>query len=210
MPSSLLQVTGPGGSRRDRDSGQTLVEFALAIPLVLLLFMAVIELALGFNAFVGLNRASQHAAHLASIAGNQQGADCMILEQIEGDVTVPNRREAIIEVLIQRTSLAGNWAYQQQKWERTGSTDCTLPNGDEITVPYELTPDSDYPESERCPALKGCPSMDDRSTVDNIAVGIKYRHDWTTPLAAVITSLPGGKLGWNFTQRNIFRIEPQL
>lgn len=191
-----------------KDSGQTLVEFALVIPMVLLLFMAVIELALGFNAFVGLNRASQHAAHTASIAGNQAGADCLILSQIEEDVATPNRREAIIHVLIQRTSLAGNWPYQQQLWERNFSTTCTLPSGDDITIPYSLT-ENGYPEDQRCPALKGCPAMN-RSTVDNIAVGIRYRHDWITPMAAIITSLPGGTAGWNFTQRNIFRIEPTL
>jgi hypothetical protein len=186
-----------------------LVEFALAIPLVLLLFMGVIELALGFNAFIGLNRASQHAAHLASIAGPQEGADCLILQQIEQDVSAPNNREAIEFVLIQQTSLTGNFARRENRWERNGTTpDCELPNGELISVPYVLADGSDYPESERCSALKGC--GDGHSTVDNIAVGIRYRHDWITPLAAIITSLPGGKLGWNFTQRNIFRIEPTL
>ncbi len=170
--------------------------------------MAVIELALGFNAFVGINRASQHAAHLASIAGNQAGADCLILSQIEEDVAAPTRREAIIHVVIQRTSLAGNWPYQEQRWERYGSTDCTLPDGTEVAIPYSLTTNG-YAEDQRCPALKGCPALG-RSTVDNIAVGIRYRHDWITPLAAIIPSLPGGQLGWNFTQRNIFRIEPTL
>ncbi len=86
---------------------------------------------------------------------------------------------------------------------------CTLPNGDEITLPYTLTENA-YPESERCTALKGCPALQGRSTVDNIAVGVKYRHDWITPMASVITSLPGGKAGWTFTQRNIFRMEPTL
>lgn len=197
-----------GGPPPRRHSGQTLVEFAIVIPIVLLLFMAVIEVALGFNAFVGVNRASQHAAHLASVAGNQQGADCLILSEIEADVAAPNRRDAIVHVVIQQTSLTGNYPYLENRWERNGyTTPCTLPNGDEITVPYQLTT-ATYPESERCSALKGC--GDGHSTVDNIAVGIRYRHDWVTPMAAIITSLPGGKLGWNFTQRNIFRIEPTL
>ena len=40
-------------------AGQTLVEFALVIPIIMLLFMAVLEFAVAFNAFIGLNRASQ-------------------------------------------------------------------------------------------------------------------------------------------------------
>jgi len=208
VPGFLHTTTEAGAPRRHRDSGQTLVEFALAIPIVLLLFMSVIELALGFNAFIGLNRASQQAAHTASVAGGQIGADCLILQQIEEDVTTPNRREAILQVVIQQTSLTGNFPYLENRWERNGtSTDCELPNGDPITVPYQLTV-ADYPESERCSALKGCGVG--HSTVDNIAVGIRYRHDWITPMSAIITSLPGGTAGWTFTQRNIFRIEPTL
>jgi hypothetical protein len=198
-----------GEPRRTGESGQTLVEFALAVPIVFFSLMALIELALGYNAFVGVNRASQQAAHMASIAGNQSGADCLILRGIEESVSSPNRDSSIIDVRIQRTSLAGNWAYQQQLYTRDGTMTCELPNGDEITLPYQQLEDG-YPETQRCTALKGCPEMGDRSTVDNIAVGIKYRHDWITPMASVITSLPGGTAGWTFTQRNIFRMEPTL
>lgn len=209
MLHTLRQIGGSWGIRRGDQRGQTLVEFSVAIPIVFLTFMAIIELALGFNAFVGVNRASQQAAHLAAIAGNQVGTDCLILQGIEESVDAPNRRAAIIDVRIQRTSLAGNWAYQQQLYTRGGSMDCTLPDGTDIKLPYTQT-EAAYPEDQRCTALKGCPSMGNRSTVDNIAVGIKYRHDWITPMSAIITSLPGGTAGWTFTQRNIFRMEPTL
>ncbi len=203
------------GDRRQRgESGATLVEFALVIPIVFFVFLALLEMALGFNSFVGVNRASQHAAHLASIAGNQVGADCLILSQIEEDIAAPTRRTSIIDVRIQRTSLAGNWAYQQNLYHRSGSMDCTLPNGDPVTLPYELDlVERTYPEDKRCSALKGCPAMPPlgaRSTVDNIAVGVKYRHDWLTPFPSIITTLPGGTAGWTFVQRNIFRMEPTL
>ena len=195
--------------RESGESGQTLVEFALVIPILFFAFTALLELALGFNAFVGVNRASQQAAHLASVAGNQSGADCLILSQIEEHIAAPTRKTSIIDVRIQRTSLAGNWAYQQQLYTRGGSLECTMPNGDEVSLPYTQM-ESGYPEDQRCTALKGCPTLDDRSTVDNIAVGIKYRHDWVTPFPSIITSLPGGTEGWTFTQRNIFRMEPTL
>lgn len=209
MLDAVRPLTASWGVHREGERGQTLVEFSLAIPIVFLTFMALIELALGFNAFVGVNRASQQAAHLAAIAGNQVGTDCLILQGIEQGVDAPNRRQAIIDVRIQRTSLAGNWAYQQQLYTRGGSMDCTLPDGTEIALPYTQT-EAAYPEDQRCTALKGCPSLGSRSTVDNIAVGIKYRHDWITPMSAIITSLPGGTAGWTFTQRNIFRMEPTL
>ena len=54
-------------------SGQALVEFALVMPLLMLLVMALFELALLFNAFLGVNRESQDGAHLAAISGPLRG-----------------------------------------------------------------------------------------------------------------------------------------
>jgi Flp pilus assembly protein TadG len=201
-------------SRRHDQAGQALVEFALVVPLVILLFMAILELALAFNAFVGLNRASQWGAHLASTLGNQAGADCDILTAIESDVLVPNDRSHIQEVVIERMPLAGNEAYPGEKQRYTRSTslsmNCTLTNGTATSVPYTLT-SAGYPESQRCPVLAGCPTLTPaRSTVDNIGVDIRYRHVWATPLNALFGFFAGGDTGWTFVQRNIFRLEPTL
>ena len=201
------------GSQDSRQRGQALVEFALIIPLVLFLLMALLEMALAFNAFVGINRVSQFGAHLASIMTNQQGADCLILQQIEEHVEVPNRRENIVAVVVERTALAGNRTFAEMHYQRAGQTQCTLPDGTDVTVPYTLAASAlpAYPESDRCPVLKGCPSLgDDRTTVDNIGVRVRYRHEWVTPLSAATEFLPGGGQGWAFTQRNIYRMEPAL
>lgn len=200
---------------RDQDdgqAGQTLVEFALVIPMVILLLMALLELALAFNAFNGTNRASQNAAHLASIMGNQDGADCLILQEIEADISTPMSPSQIINVVIERTYAAGNPTGYEQKYDRDSSyaLTCALPDGTDITLPYSQVASS-YPEEQRCSVLRGCPDLTPaRSTVDNIGVKVRYRHDWATPLSALIDALPGGNAGWAFTQRNIFRMEPTL
>jgi hypothetical protein len=195
-------------------AGQGLVEFALLIPILTVLVMGLLEVALLFNAYIGVNRVSQGAGHLASILGNTAGADCLILEQIEDDIYVPNDPRRIQEVIIERTALAGNVSYQQQVWTRTGTTDCALPDGTTTPVPYTLQPPGAlpaYPEDQRCTVLKGCPAMiPARSTVDNIGVRVRYRHEWLTPLNSIYGFFAGGDTGWTFTQRNIFRIEPTL
>lgn len=211
--------------RRAEDAGQqgqTLVEFALVIPLLMIMFMAVIEVALALNAVVGVNRASQQAAHLASILGDRAGADCMILRDIEEDVIVPNDRNKIQEVRVQRTALVGNQTFSYQRYTRNAGgppLECTLPNGDEIELPYQLSANVNpalgpYEETERCSILIGCPpegSQPQRSTVDNVGVEIRYRHLWATPLPAMFENVfGGGDVGWNITQRNIFRMEPTL
>jgi Flp pilus assembly protein TadG len=198
----------------ERQRGQALVEFALVVPILTVTFMAVLEIALALNAVVGVNRASQQAAHTASIMGSRSGSDCTILRDIEGDVVVPNDRSKIIDVIIERTAMVGNTSYQRQTYHRTGTpTDCVLPDGSTIQVPYELDVASDYPEAVRCSTLTGCPAMGPvpaRSTVDNVGVNIRYRHLWATPLNAIFNVFGGGDVGWTIAQRNIFRMEPIL
>jgi hypothetical protein len=196
-------------------AGQGLVEFTFVVPFVVVLLMALLELALALNASLAVNRASQDGAHVAATAGNTAGADCYILEQIERDMGVPNDPDHIIDVVIERASLAGDTSYAQQTWTRGGSTACTLPDGSDTDVPYSLT-SAGYPASQRCIALAGCPTLvPPRSTVDNIGVTIRYRHDWVTPLQGVLSlisdrSAGSGSGSWTFEQRNIFRIEPTL
>jgi Flp pilus assembly protein TadG len=202
------RATGQGAP--DGQAGQGLVEFALVVPLLVVLFMAVLELALAMNAVVGVNRASQQAAHTASIMGDRSGGDCLVLRDIEQAVMVPNDRSKIQDVTIERTAMVGNTSYAQQTYTRTGSMACTLPDGATITVPYTLTT-AGYPEDQRCTVLSGCPLLTPaRSTVDNVGVNIRYRHLWATPLNAIYGAFGGGDVGWNIAQRNIFRMEPTL
>jgi len=203
------QATEDGGQ-----AGQALVEMALITPIVLVVFMAIIELALAFNAVIAINRASQQGGHLASILGNQTGADCLILSQIDDGIVVPNNPGKIISVVIERAPPVGQVPYAEQKYDRSASgMQCLLPNETEpITVPYVLANTGGlpaYPEVERCTVLKGCPELS-RTTVDNIGVRVRYQHKWATPLNAVFDYFGGGNQGWAFTQRNIFRMEPTL
>ncbi len=195
--------------------GQALVEFALVVPILTVVFMAVFEIALALNAVVGVNRASQQAAHTAAIMGSRPGSDCIILRDIEEDVTRAQDRTKIIDVIIERTAMVGNTSYQKQTYYRTGTlADCILPDGTTIQRPLRRwIRRSDYPESVRCSTLTGCPAMGlipARSTVDNVGVNIRYRHLWATPLNAIYSVFGGGDMGWTITQRNIFRMEPTL
>ena len=186
---------------------------ALLLPILLILMMALIEFALAFNATLGINRASQNGALVASEAGGTPGADCLILQSIEQDVTTPNDKANIVEVQVQRTGPAGGTVYGANKYTRSGSTTCTLADGTDVTVPYSSTA-SGYPLSQRCSVLSGCPAMTPvRTQVDTVAVQIRYQYDWRTPLSGLLDVIDGkGPKGttYTFNKRNAFRMEPQL
>lgn len=196
---------------RARSAGQSLVEFALVLPLFVVLTLSVIEFAFVFNAILSINYASRNAALLAAEAGNGTGADCIILDSIEQEVRGPSDRSAIQQVTI-------FWADQNgvqigsnaQVYVRTGATSgpnattCTYPDGTVITVPYRLAQNG-YPASARCNILAGCGSP--HNGLDRVGVRISYVHSWKTPLNGV-AGLGGS--GYAFERSNVMVMEPIL
>lgn len=206
-------LNGEACVRRRRDEGQSLAEFSLILPLFMVMLMGLIEFSLAFNANLGVNQASQNGALLASQAGNSIGADCLILERIERDVTAPADRARIREVQIQRTNPSGSVMLGRNRYDRGGSTSCLLIDGRTITVPYQRVEQS-YAEAQRCNVIAGCPMMvPPRSTVDTVGVQIEYRYAWMTPLGSLLPFIggegPSGP-GYTFQKRNVFRLEPVL
>jgi Flp pilus assembly protein TadG len=199
-------------SLRGSEDGATLVEFSLIFPIFMILFMAVIEFSLAFNATLGINRASQDAALVASEAGNTPGGDCLILQTVEDEVGVPNRKASIITVQVQRTGPGGGNIYASNVYSRTGSMSCTLNDGSTVTVPYTAT-STGYPSAQRCNIVAGCPTLTPvRTTVDNIAVQIRYTYTYQTPVGSLSNMLWNDPMGgsWTFQKRNVFRMEPIL
>jgi len=203
-----------GGCQIDSDGrrdtlaqrGQTLVEFALVIPIFMVLLMATIEFGLAFNALLDVDYASRNAALLAAEAGNTSGADCVILQSVEQDINAPADRNAIQKVEIYWADADGTMhGTNENVYTRGGgTTSCTYPDGSTISVPYVAT-SIGYVDISRCNALKGCGSA--HPELDTIGVRITYKHTWRTPAAAFI-----GQTGSGFTivDSNAMRMEPIL
>src|SRR5690349_15299150 len=85
---------GPATKRR-RQGGQTLVEFAL------------VAFAFTFNAVLAAQYASRDAALVAAEAGNQAGADCVILQTVEGDMGAPANPGDLVSVEVYQSSASG-------------------------------------------------------------------------------------------------------
>lgn len=61
------------------EKGQSLVEFALVLPLLLLILMAIVEFALMFNSYLVISNASREGARYASLGGN----DIEVVERVQ-------------------------------------------------------------------------------------------------------------------------------
>jgi Flp pilus assembly protein TadG len=213
-PAARRVSRSPGAVARLGQSGQTLAEFAIVLPIFLLFVVALIEFALAFNADLTTNYASRAGGLAAAEAGNQSAADCLILDAVERSFTAPADKGQISRIDIQRTNATGGTVYATSSYQRGGSSTCTRVDGTQLTVPYSATSNG-YPASQRCNILSpsGCPLLAPvRTTVDTIAVQITYVYPWHTPLGSLMR-LTGGSMsgtGFTFTERNVFRMEPIL
>lgn len=217
------------GRRPRRERGQTLVEFALVFPLFFLVLLFIIEFGLMFNATLAVNFATRNASLMAAETGSQPWADCVILGQVEKDVTTPLDKSLIRTVWIYKTNRAGGEMTPkvQMAYDRTGSMTCAGPSGN-ITVPYSLSttsaPNNTYPANTatRCDALAGClaggvgPGY---VPLDSIGVKIKYTYLYHTPVGGLLqnmfagdcSGLPNCSTGaLDVTWSNVMRMEPIL
>jgi Flp pilus assembly protein TadG len=193
-------------SARDRASarsaGQTLVEFALIFPLFWTMVLGIIDFSFAFNAMLAVDHASRSAALVAAESGSATGSDCVILRDVEAQITAPASTARITKVQIYQTTGTGAMVGSATEYSRTGSTTCTLSGGTTITVPYSRTANG-YPEASRCNVLAGCIG---HSALDFVGVRIFYTHRYVTPLHTFL----GGGSTLGIDRSNAMRMEPVL
>ena len=191
--------------------GQSIVEFSLVFPIILVLLVAVIEFGFALNALLATSFASRDAALEAAEAGNVSGADCVVLRQIEQDILVPADKTLITRVDIFWTDQTGTTVKASNVYQRTGSTTCTV-NAVAITVPYTAT-STGYLDTGRCTTVAGCGGAHTPS-VDTIGVKITYDYHFKTPLNTLLGLLGphtvSGASGMTMVQSNVMRMEPIL
>jgi Flp pilus assembly protein TadG len=196
-------------ARCGAQGGQIMVEFALVFPLFIFTLFAFIESGFLYNSVLAMNYATRNAALIAAEAGNTEGADCVVLAQVESDTTVPNDKERIRQVRIFRADRLGNQV-ASQVYDRTGSVACTLPDGRNVSVPYSLTAGG-YPEIARCNQVGGCPALG-RSELDTIGVAVDYVYTPKIPMSftwlGVLLKMDGAD--FVVTKSNVMRMEPVL
>ena len=143
-----------GTGRRD---GQSVVEFALVVPLFVLLLVGIIEFAFALNAVLAVNFATREAALIAAEAGNSDGSDCVILQRIEDSVGAPADHSNITSVWIYKSDRNGT-VLAKNNYVRSGPPMSCVVSGVTMTVPYSLSGGENYEDIKRCNVLAGCPA----------------------------------------------------
>lgn len=196
-------------TRRRHSRGQSLVEFALVIPIFLTVFFSIVEFSFLFTSYLSIGFASHDGAQLAATYGNTTGADGAILLRISNDVMTPANPAQIksIDIFWVDTSTGDGRSKADEVYTYDGSsTKYTLPNGTDVYLPFKNTTDN-YPASQRCNINGGITCPSGHGTVDTIGVKITYQYTWVTPFPQLVAQSGNGPL---LTQTNIMRLEPVL
>ena len=187
--------------RRD-EHGQGLVEFAIVLPVLMLLIFGLIEWAFVMNTQASVNFASRDGAMLAAEGGNNIGTDCMVLARIERDLVAPALPPRIQNIQIYWSDRNGDQISSNvNTYSRFGSVTCDYADGTSLTVPYTLTGPG-YLEGSRCDILAGCGGS--HTTVDTVGVRITYQHAWVSYVGQTIAPT------LILNKSTAIRIEPQF
>lgn len=175
---------------RDATSGQTLVEFALVLPLFTMLMMGVLEFGFLYNNLLTIQFAARQGVSAAAQAGAVDGADCSILNAVEDALSAPIDRSEIAAVEIFLSDASGDPVPgRMNTYIRAGTLTCPG-TGDQ---PYTLLGAEGYAQIDRIDTLA--------AGLEVIGVRIDYDYHGITPIGA-------GRV-WALTDGATLRMEPK-
>ncbi len=180
--------------------GVALVEFAVVLPLLLLLFIGIAEFGLVFQQKLLISNAVQTATRTGSSLGQNEVADMAILDSIQqGFSGLPANGDTLV------TKVTVYLA------DSSGAPDSTMINT------YLYTPQVSGCDWTPCPTVESniggpwLPSVRvvDVGSLDNMGVTNYYGHDWVLGGYGFLPDLPcndDGSQCW--TESAVLRLEP--
>ena len=181
-----------------------MVEFALILPMFLLVVIAFIEFAFAFSTLNAINYVARNVALIVAEGGSRSGTDCSALGVLEREFGATSNRAGIVSVEVYFSDQNGRViGGEVNRYDRNGTLTCTDLDLDSQVVPYTVG-STTYAETSRCSVLAGCGGT--HPALDTVGVKITYQYNWTTPLSALLGL--AGNPTWTATQQ--MRMEPVL
>lgn len=179
-----------------RERGATLVEAAVAMPLLILVIVAILELGLAFKDYLTVSYLSREGARIGALAGNDMDADCAILRGLGALVTAGDlARIDRIEIYKADNSSGAQGATNIAVYQ-TGQ-DPTLCNVPALPSDGWSVNSSAYPPLSRQTAVS--PTDD----LDIIGVRIILTRSW-------VTNFPPFSGTMQVDEATITRMEPEV
>ncbi len=201
-----------------REDGQGLVEFALVIPIILLVVVSVAELGLAFGNTHTLGYGSREGARVGSALATGNVTDCSAGPDPAGvDQTLVAAVQRILkspgsgldvskvqQIRIFQADASGNEVPGRVNvWTYAGEQ-----AGPEVDPgPGALFIDFAPPASAAWPA---CARINSGATPDSIGVTVTYRYDFLTPMVSMLEAISGGSLSLTLRETTVMSLNPSI
>lgn len=189
--------------RRSRTRGQSLVEFALGVPLFMLLLLGMIEFGFVFTHHIGLEYASREGARMGSaLASGSASVACTdvdnnIIAALQRVVTSPGSQIKvgnISQVQIYSANASGDPIGSLINTWVPG----TGPTVDGVALQFHNT----------SVGWSACPigNRNNGASPDSIGVSLVYQYDFVTPLGNFVSAFASGHL--IMTDKTVMALNP--
>ncbi len=189
--------------RRERTRGQSLVEFAIGVPLLLVLLLGMVEFGFVFTHHIGLEYASREGARMGSaLASGSASMPCAevdnnVIAALQRVVTSPGSQinvGNISQIQIYSANASGDPVGSLINTWVPG----TGPTVDGVALQFHNT-------STGWPA---CPigNRNNGASPDSIGVRLTYRYDFVTPLGNFIAAFGTSQL--TMTDKTVMALNP--
>ncbi len=176
---------------KSQEAGATIVEFAIVMPLLLLLMIGIMEVGVAFYDYLTVERASLEGVRTASFTGRALDADCQTITNVVG-ILPSGFLDRVQRIEIFHADANGNQIIgETNTWQYTGGPD-PLDCG-----PANWTVTTPWPSAIR-KTVAG-PS----APLDIIGVRIRMPRTW-------ISNFPPFIGGYTIDQSSILRMEPEV
>lgn len=164
------------------EGGATLVEAAIALPLILILLMSIAEFGLAFKDWLTVGHSAREGARAGATFGNDVTANIEILDNVAHNMAIVGIDDPGLQVRIYEPGgLSDTYTYNPTSGLCRAPDDCCrwTPCPDPYYVPANGL--SGYTTPTWAPSSRDVSAP----TTDRIGVEVYYAHDWLTGVLGI-------------------------
>jgi hypothetical protein len=183
-----------------RERGAALVEFALVLPVLMLLVFGAFEYGMFFKDYLTVSNTTRTGARVGSAAGSSADADYQILQAVKAAATaLPGGSNSIQQISIYKSTSAGGGPTATCQTGSSATDKCNTYTASAFSQPSsKFGCGGGSLDSVWCPTTR----------IDSQAVGPDYVGVWVKTTHGFVTKLFGSSRA--ITDSVVMRIEPRI
>ena len=187
----------------EQERGANLVEFAIVVPIIILVVIGILEVGVAFRDLLTVSNAAKEGVRIVAAMGDDPMADCVAITKTASAVASSVPLANLIDIAIFRADEDGNQTGDTNTYRLRGGGD-PAECGDWTPDPTRdpTHPSWDWSPLDRQVVFGLDPSDPEYRPLDIVGVRVRYTHNW-------ITGFPPFTGSFVIDEATVSRIEPE-